>query len=78
MTERWVLNASPLIALGRIDYTHLFGALAEEIAIPRAVVDEIEAGPADDRARRALANNALCIVDTVFVPEVVAWDWGGR
>ena len=27
MTERWILNASPLIALGRIGYTHQRGLI---------------------------------------------------
>ncbi|MBN2391716.1 MAG: DUF3368 domain-containing protein [Anaerolineae bacterium] len=76
MTEQWVLNSSPLIALGRIGYTHLLSELATDIAIPRAVVDEIKAGPTDDRAYHAVMDNAQHIVDTSLVPEVLAWDLG--
>ncbi len=76
MTERWILNASPLIALGRIGYAHLFNALATEIVIPRAVADEIKAGPTNDRAQRAITDNAQHIVDTSLAPEVLAWDLG--
>ncbi|MEJ5310104.1 MAG: DUF3368 domain-containing protein [Anaerolineae bacterium] len=76
MTERWVLNSSPLIALGRIGYTYLFRELATDIAIPRAVADEIKAGPANDRAYQALMDNADYIVETNLAPEVIAWDLG--
>ena len=76
MTERWVLNSSPLIALGRIGYTHLFRELATDIAIPRAVADEIKAGPANDRAYHALMDNARHIVETNLAPEVLTWDLG--
>ncbi len=76
MTERWVLNASPLIALGRIGYTHLFSELATDIAIPRAVAEEIETGSTNDRAYLTLKDNAQYIVETHFVPEVLAWDLG--
>jgi predicted nucleic acid-binding protein len=76
VTERWVLNASPLIALGRIGYTHLLSELATDIAIPRAVADEIKAGPTDDRAYHALMDNAHYIVETDLAPEVLAWDLG--
>lgn len=76
MTERWVLNASPLIALGRIGYTHLIKELATDIAIPCAVADEIKAGPANDRAYHALMDNTRHIVETNLVPEVLAWDLG--
>ena len=76
MNERWVLNASPLIGLGRIDQTDLLLQLAEAIVIPRAVADEILAGPADDGAYRALAQLESAIVQTPASPEILAWDLG--
>jgi len=76
MTERWILNASPLIALGRIGYTHLFSELTTDFVIPRAVADEIKASPVNDRAYLALMDNTCHIVDTDLVPEVLAWDLG--
>lgn len=54
MVERWVINASPLILLAKIDQLHLLGALAEQVIIPSAVVDEVYAGPSDDPAQLAL------------------------
>jgi predicted nucleic acid-binding protein len=65
VTERWVLNASPLIVLARVGQEHLFRALADDVVVPRAVVEEIEAGPADDRARQAIAEGYFAIVDAV-------------
>jgi len=50
VTERWVVNASPLIALSKINHQHLLLKLADEIAVPEAVLAEVNAGPADDPA----------------------------
>jgi predicted nucleic acid-binding protein len=43
VSERWVLNASPLIVLARIDRTDLLFALADELVMPRVVAAEIKA-----------------------------------
>ena len=43
MAERRVLNASPLIVLAKVNHQHLLRQLAGEIAIPQAVLTEIEA-----------------------------------
>ena len=59
MGERWVLNASPLIVLARVGHEHLFEALADDVVVPRAVAEEIDAGPSDDRARRVIAGARL-------------------
>jgi predicted nucleic acid-binding protein len=40
--ERWVINASPLICLGKIDHLDWLHELATEIVIPRGVAAEIE------------------------------------
>ena len=76
MTERWVLNASPIIVLARIGQEHLLHTLADEVVVPRAVAMEIEAGPADDPARQAIASGHFTIVETVPEPDVLAWDLG--
>ncbi len=55
MSERWVLNASPIIVLARVGHEHLFEALAVQVVVPQAVVEDIEAGPVGDPARRAIA-----------------------
>ena len=33
--ERWVVNASPLILLGKIEHLDLLGALADVIFVPQ-------------------------------------------
>jgi len=76
VAERWVLNASPLIVLARVGQEHLFQALADEIAIPRAVTEEIEAGPPGDPARQAVAGGRFPVVDTEPSLEILAWDLG--
>ena len=76
MTERWVLNASPLIVLARVGQEHLFHTLADEAVVPRAVAVEIEAGPADDPARQVIAGGHFPIVDVTPAPEILAWDLG--
>ena len=48
MHRRWVVNASPLIVLGRINHLFLLQHLAEEIVVPAGVVNEIARGPEDD------------------------------
>jgi hypothetical protein len=52
MTERWVINASPLIVLARIGYERLLCDLPDQAVIPQAVASEIEVGHQDDPARR--------------------------
>lgn len=50
----WVLNASPLIALAKVEVLHLPEQLASQVLVPEAVWHEILDGPAEDPARRAL------------------------
>lgn len=51
MTRKWVVNASPLIALAKISQVGLFPQLCSTLVIPRGVVQEIQAGPDDDPAK---------------------------
>ena len=54
MPLKWVVNASPLIVLGRINHLFLLEHLAEEIVVPAGVAKEIARGPEDDPARHGL------------------------
>ncbi len=63
MSERWVLNASPLIVLARAGYEDLLLKLPEQVVVPQAVETEIQAGPAGDSARQALAIGKFSIVE---------------
>jgi predicted nucleic acid-binding protein len=57
MSDRWVLNASPLIVFGKIGRLDLVSQLAKEIVVPRGVAQEILVGPENDAARLAIAAN---------------------
>ncbi|MBI5303454.1 MAG: DUF3368 domain-containing protein [Chloroflexi bacterium] len=76
MAERWVINASPLIVLARIGRDDLLFALADHVAVPRVVAQEIQAGP-KDAAQQALTGGRFVIVDTPPPStEILAWDLG--
>jgi predicted nucleic acid-binding protein len=72
------LNASPLIALGRIDALSLLPALATEIAVPEAVRREVEApGPRDPAFIDVSTIDRLRIVHPERIPDLVAaWALG--
>ena len=77
MTERWVLNASPLIVLANTGYEMLLRQLADKVIVPRSVAVEIMAGPHNDRARLQVASGNWPIVDSPHAPdELLAWDLG--
>ncbi|MEW6285541.1 MAG: DUF3368 domain-containing protein [Chloroflexota bacterium] len=77
MSDRWVLNASPLIVMGKIGEIDLFAAIAQEVAVPAAVAEEIKAGPENDAARLAIEAGKFPIVETpVTSAELLAWDLG--
>ncbi len=74
----WVVNASPLILLGKINQLHLLAKLAERVVIPHEVTLEIKAGPADDAARRWIEaeGQPFLASPSPFDLRVVAWDLG--
>ena len=77
MTERWVLNASPLIVLARVGLESLPLSLAAQVVVPRPVAEEIQAGPPLDPARQAVAAGRFTIIDPPPPPaELLAWDLG--
>lgn len=51
MSRKWVINASPTIALAKISQIGLLSELCSEIAIPLGVVQEIDRGPENDPAK---------------------------
>ena len=74
----WVVNASPLILLGKIARLSLLAELSESVVIPHEVALEIDAGPAADPARLWLAAHGrnLVTLPESFDLRVVAWDLG--
>lgn len=77
IAERWVINASPVIALARVGQVELLVRLPKQSVIPRPVADELLRGPEDDPARRAIEGSIFKIVETPAPPaQVQAWDLG--
>ncbi len=76
--KRWVINASPLILLGKIHRLDLLDALASSQAVPRSVIREVEVGADQDAA----ANQALNWARERMVPDIALplwvanWDLG--
>ncbi|MEQ8752208.1 MAG: hypothetical protein RID09_01660 [Coleofasciculus sp. G1-WW12-02] len=50
MVKGWVVNASPIISLTKIDRIHLLSELCDEVVIPQGVADEILLGGYADSA----------------------------
>jgi hypothetical protein len=77
VSERWILNASPLIVLARVGQAHLLTVLPEQVVVPDAVAAEIEAGPDEDPARAVLRTSLFNIVATPLAPNnLLTWDLG--
>ncbi len=76
--EKWVVNASPLICLGKMGRIDWLRQLAADFVIPSGVAHEIESGPPDDAARRwlqAVGGPHVRAVDRIDT-EIAAWDLG--
>lgn len=78
MVNRWVVNASPIISLTKIDRIHLLSQLCDEMVIPQGVADEISLGGYHDSAVTWLRQVGQSFTQTV--PEtdlqVASWDLG--
>lgn len=74
----WVVNASPLIVLGKIGRLDLLEMLAASIAVPRSVIGEIAAGAdGDPGSVETLAwAGARAVADVPLAPSVAHWDLG--
>ncbi len=76
MAERWVVNASPLIALARVGRCDWLRHLSDELVVPAAVIAEILAGP-EDEAHAVLATGGIRRVDTPpATAELAGWSLG--
>jgi predicted nucleic acid-binding protein len=78
VSDVWVVNASPLIALARIQCLPLLADLSGAILIPERVLAEVEAGLSKDpAAAEILAWSAPFVTPGVPVGDSVAgWDLG--
>lgn len=78
MTERWIIDASPLILLGKAGQLGWLPRMGRVI-VPESVASEVACGTEDDPSRRWLAEaqGAACIrKDTALTDDLVAWDLG--
>ncbi len=77
MTDIWVVNASPMIVLGKIGRLELLLSENRKVWVPDAVAEEIGNGPPDDPARRALEggwnNGSVAVANE---PAVIEWGLG--
>lgn len=77
VAEKWVVNASPIIALARVGQAELLARLPEQAVIPRAVAEELCNAPEGDPARRVVESGLFKIILTPAPPpEILAWDLG--
>ncbi|QJA06046.1 DUF3368 domain-containing protein [Thermosulfurimonas marina] len=78
MPKKFVVNASPLIILGKINQLHLLPSLANEVVIPHGVYKEILAGSPGDPAREWLKGPGKAFVREIGPSEleVLKWDLG--
>ncbi|HWG96823.1 MAG TPA: hypothetical protein VN647_07040 [Nitrospira sp.] len=56
VSDVWVLNASPVILLGKIGRPDLLESLAAEAVVPNAVFLEIQAGIGEHQAVQSTAD----------------------
>jgi predicted nucleic acid-binding protein len=73
----WVINASPLILLGKLGRLDLIAALANRVMVPAAVIDEIAAGAGDATAGLVVDWARRKVDPDISVPgSIVGWDLG--
>ncbi len=75
----WIVNASPLILLGKIGRLQILKQVAPSYIIPEAVWAEVLAGPEQDPARSWLEEQEQdehLARGRFEVPEILAWDLG--
>ena len=78
MSNRWVLNASPLILFARVERLDLIETLTPQAIVPDAVIDEIRAGATDDRSASAALAFAQSrrATNLAVLESVLHWDLG--
>jgi predicted nucleic acid-binding protein len=78
MTRRWIVNASPLILLGKIGHIALLSGLADELIVPEMVVREVERKRDGQQALVEIASfpEARVEVEASVSSEIVAWNLG--
>lgn len=78
MSRVWVVNASPLILLGKIDRIDLLSELSDELIVPDVVVREVGAKPDGERIVSEIASlRGARFEGEVDAPsEIAVWNLG--
>ena len=78
MSRRWVVNASPLILLGKVGRVELLWQLCDELIVPQAVLREVGGRPEGQGVAQELAKRStVTISGECAVPTSIrAWDLG--
>jgi predicted nucleic acid-binding protein len=77
VSEVWVVNASPVIVLAKVDHLALLKELADELVLPDAVIAEVLAGPESDPARKALEGGwGVRQAPSAIPSEMLEWGLG--
>ena len=78
MSRKWVLNASPLIILGKVSGITLVEKMCSDLIIPEGVFRELDRGPADDPARNWIHGEGASFVRRLekIPPLILSWDLG--
>lgn len=77
MSDLWVVNASPVIALARVNKLGLLRDLCRELLVPLPVAAEVLAGAPSDPARQAIQRGWGTPVAAERVPpELIEWGLG--
>ena len=78
MSRVWVVNASPLILLGKIDHVVLLSELSDKLIVPDRVVREVGARPQGERVISEVASfpGVQFEAETATSAELAAWGLG--
>ncbi|MBC8430525.1 MAG: hypothetical protein H8D96_01270 [Desulfobacterales bacterium] len=78
MNKNLVINASPIILLGKADLLKTISPLAKRWIIPDGVIHEVQAKRPIDSYLSGLASNSEVVRKTVLNihPSIAAWDLG--
>ncbi len=78
MSKDFVLDASPIIIMAKIGLIELIPKVADELIIPKAVKNEIEAGIPNDPAFNWIKSSGKVFIRDVgsIEPEILKWDLG--
>jgi len=77
MPDRWVVNASPVILLGKAGVIHLLPSLCDELVVPAGVVAEVQQGRMADAGRAWLAGDGAGFIRPAPPPHSALAAWSG-